>query len=72
MASPEAAGNRGRFTRDASVLIACPIAKEPRQRPVGETRCERRGYVPAREVAAGDELLDRVAAMLYRLGARRG
>jgi four helix bundle protein len=29
------------------------------------------GYVSATEVAAGEHLLDRVAAMLYRLGARR-
>jgi four helix bundle protein len=29
------------------------------------------GYVPARDIEAGDKLLDRVAAMLYRLGARR-
>ena len=29
------------------------------------------GYVPADEIAAGDELLDRVAAMLHRLGAKR-
>ena len=28
------------------------------------------GYVAARDVEAGEELLDRVAAMLYRLGAR--
>jgi four helix bundle protein len=29
------------------------------------------GYVPAVDIKAGDELLDRVSAMLYRLGARR-
>ncbi len=29
------------------------------------------GYVGAHEVQAGEELLDRVGAMLYRLGARR-
>jgi four helix bundle protein len=29
------------------------------------------GYVPAHDIEAGDELLDRVAAMLHRLGARR-
>ncbi len=29
------------------------------------------GYVRSAEVSEGDELLDRVAAMLYRLGARR-
>ena len=29
------------------------------------------GYVSARDIEAGDALLDRVAAMLYRLGARR-
>jgi four helix bundle protein len=29
------------------------------------------GYIPADEIVAGDELLDRVAAMLHRLGARR-
>lgn len=29
------------------------------------------GYVERRDIAAGDELLDRVAAMLYRLGVRR-
>jgi four helix bundle protein len=29
------------------------------------------GYVQARDVAAGEALLDRIAAMLYRLGARR-
>jgi four helix bundle protein len=29
------------------------------------------GYVPAAQIEAGDELLDRVAAMLFRLGARR-
>jgi four helix bundle protein len=28
------------------------------------------GYVTATEIQAGDELLDRVAAMLHRLGAR--
>ncbi len=29
------------------------------------------GYVSGTEVAAGQQLLDRIAAMLYRLGARR-
>jgi four helix bundle protein len=29
------------------------------------------GHVAADEIVAGDELLDRVAAMLHRLGARR-
>ena len=29
------------------------------------------GYVPSDEIVAGDELLDRVAAMLHRLGAKR-
>jgi four helix bundle protein len=29
------------------------------------------GYVLGREIEAGDALLDRVAAMLHRLGARR-
>jgi four helix bundle protein len=29
------------------------------------------GYVEASEVAEGEQLLDRVAAMLHRLGARR-
>ncbi len=29
------------------------------------------GYVEAQQVADGDALLDRVAAMLHRLGARR-
>ena len=29
------------------------------------------GYVAAAEIAEGEELLDRVAAMLHRLGARR-
>jgi four helix bundle protein len=29
------------------------------------------GYVTADEVDAGDEMLDRVAAMLHRLGAKR-
>jgi four helix bundle protein len=29
------------------------------------------GYVSAHEIEAGDELLDRVAAMLHRLGAKR-
>jgi four helix bundle protein len=29
------------------------------------------GYVAPHEIEAGDELLDRVAAMLHRLGARR-
>ena len=29
------------------------------------------GYVETREIETGDELLDRVTAMLYRLGARR-
>ena len=29
------------------------------------------GYVPADEIAAGDEVLNRVAAMLHRLGAKR-
>ena len=29
------------------------------------------GYVSTRDVEAGEALLDRVAAMLYRLGARR-
>ncbi len=29
------------------------------------------GYVGAQEIEAGEELLDRVAAMLHRLGARR-
>ncbi len=29
------------------------------------------GYVSARDVEAGEQLLDRIAAMLYRLGARR-
>jgi hypothetical protein len=29
------------------------------------------GYVLAHEIEAGDALLDRVAAMLHRLGARR-
>jgi four helix bundle protein len=29
------------------------------------------GYVVAHDIAAGEELLDRVAAMLHRLGARR-
>ena len=29
------------------------------------------GYIEWREVEAGDALLDRIAAMLYRLGARR-
>jgi four helix bundle protein len=29
------------------------------------------GYVSGTEVAAGEQLLDRIAAMLYRLGARR-
>ncbi len=28
-------------------------------------------YVSARDVEAGEQLLDRIAAMLYRLGARR-
>jgi len=28
-------------------------------------------YVSARELEAGEQLLDRIAAMLYRLGARR-
>jgi len=29
------------------------------------------GYVSARDVEAGEQLLDRISAMLYRLGARR-
>jgi four helix bundle protein len=29
------------------------------------------GYVEPRDIEAGDQLLDRVAAMLHRLGARR-
>jgi len=29
------------------------------------------GYVSARDVEAGEQLLDRIAAMLYRLGVRR-
>jgi hypothetical protein len=29
------------------------------------------GYVSVRDVEAGEQLLDRIAAMLYRLGARR-
>jgi len=29
------------------------------------------GYVSTRDVEAGEQLLDRIAAMLYRLGARR-
>lgn len=29
------------------------------------------GYVPAHEVQAGEALLDRIAAMLHRLGAKR-
>jgi four helix bundle protein len=29
------------------------------------------GYVKAQEIEAGEALLDRIAAMLYRLGARR-
>jgi hypothetical protein len=29
------------------------------------------GYVLAHEIEGGEELLDRVAAMLHRLGARR-
>ena len=29
------------------------------------------GYVSGTEVEAGEQLLDRIAAMLYRLGARR-
>ncbi len=29
------------------------------------------GYVSAHDVEAGEQLLDRIAAMLYRLGARR-
>ena len=29
------------------------------------------GYVAATEIAEGEELLDRIAAMLHRLGARR-
>jgi four helix bundle protein len=29
------------------------------------------GYVSARDVEAGEQLLDRIAAMLHRLGARR-
>jgi four helix bundle protein len=29
------------------------------------------GYVDAREIEAGDAILDRVGAMLYRLGTRR-
>lgn len=29
------------------------------------------GYVEARDIEAGEALLDRVAAMLHRLGARR-
>ena len=29
------------------------------------------GYVPGHDIEAGDELLDRGAAMLHRLGARR-
>jgi hypothetical protein len=29
------------------------------------------GYIEVGDVEAGDALLDRVAAMLYRLGARR-
>ncbi len=29
------------------------------------------GYVESREIEPGDALLDRIAAMLYRLGARR-
>jgi four helix bundle protein len=29
------------------------------------------GYVRAEEIAPGEELLDRIAAMLYRLGAKR-
>jgi hypothetical protein len=29
------------------------------------------GYVTAEDVDAGDEMLDRVAAMLHRLGAKR-
>ncbi len=29
------------------------------------------GYVSGTEVKAGEQLLDRIAAMLYRLGARR-
>jgi four helix bundle protein len=42
----------------------------------GESRAALRvavawGYVPAQAIEAGDELLDRVAAMLHRLGARR-
>ena len=42
----------------------------------GESRTNLRvavawGYVDAHEIEAGDELLDRVGAMLYRLGARR-
>jgi four helix bundle protein len=30
------------------------------------------GYVQATEIGEGDALLDRVSAMLFRLGARRG
>jgi four helix bundle protein len=42
----------------------------------GEARASLRvaiawGYVLAHEIEAGEELLDRVAAMLHRLGARR-
>ena len=42
----------------------------------GESRAALRvavawGYVSVHEIEAGDELLDRVAAMLHRLGARR-
>ncbi|WP_394846472.1 four helix bundle protein [Pendulispora brunnea] len=42
----------------------------------GESRAALRvavawGYVQPRELEAADELLDRVAAMLYRLGAKR-
>jgi four helix bundle protein len=29
------------------------------------------GYVPAQHIAAGEALLDRIAAMLHGLGARR-
>jgi four helix bundle protein len=42
----------------------------------GESRAALRvavawGYVGVHDIEAGDELLDRVAAMLHRLGARR-
>jgi four helix bundle protein len=29
------------------------------------------GYIPAADIAAGEALLDRIAGMLHRLGARR-